>query len=96
MRPDDFWSYTMRELYLTCSAFQLHQHFEWERTRNVEFANYNVQYNFTTGKKVFKSIKKPSDLYELPTDVTINRKPIKIDKERQLRAVERHKKTYKL
>lgn len=41
---------------------------EWERTRNIEFSLYNVQYNGMSGKKLFKNIRKPRDLYGLPID----------------------------
>ena len=44
---------------------------EWERTRNLEFSLYNVQYNQMNGKKMFKNLKRPRDLYELASDKPI-------------------------
>ena len=69
-------------------AFNKRQSREWERTRNLEFTLYNVQHNAMSGKKLFKNLKRPKDLYRLPTDYTT---VIKIDKERQAAAVERVK-----
>ena len=45
-----------------------------------------------SGKAYFKSIKKPTDIFKLPQDNTYSGKKIKIDKDKQAIAVERHKK----
>ena len=43
------------------------------------------------GKPNFKGMKKPRDLFPLPQDTVSTGKVHKIDKERQAKAVERHK-----
>ena len=40
----------------------------WVRARNIEFATYNASVNPMNGKQNFRKLKKPSDLYRLPTD----------------------------
>ena len=85
-----FWRYTLRESYLMCKSYHLNQVREWERTRNLEFTNYNVQYGAMDGKKIFKHFNKPSDLYRLETDYDIE---VKIDKEQQKRSVDNVKLT---
>ena len=40
----------------------------WAQTRNIEFAIYNTSINSMNGKKNFRKVKKPSDLYKLPSD----------------------------
>ena len=75
-------------------AFEHNQILEWERTRNIELSSYASQVTMN-GKKAFK-LKKPSDLYELPTDIQRKQIAVKpIDKDRQLRAVNKHKKWLK-
>ena len=90
-----FWNYTLRELFLICDAYVHKSNVAWEHTRNIEFANYNTQYNPNNGKKIFK-FKRPSDLYRLPCDNPVSRKPIIIDKERQRLAVDKAKRILKL
>ena len=65
----------------------------WEHTRNIEFAQYNVQYNSMNGKKIFKNLKRPRDLYELPSDGIRYVKDLKIDVLRQKLAIEQMKAT---
>ena len=80
---------------MTVLAYKHKENLQWEHTRKLEFTMYNVQYSGVSGKKIFK-YKKPTDLYSLPTDITINRKPIIIDKERQRLAVDKAKRILKL
>ena len=53
---------------------------------------YNAVVNDMNGKKVFKTLKKPQDLYRLPSD-DIVAKQHKLDKERQTAALEKFKNT---
>ena len=64
-------------------------------TRNIEFAIYNSTYAGMSGTRPFKKIKKPSDVYKLPSDSVVSSKPVKIDKDRQRKAVEAAKKVLK-
>ena len=73
------------------ASFEHRQSLEWERTRNLEFSIYSSTVNFD-GKQVFK-VKKPIDMYSLPTDKRSKIKPAKIDKGRQKQSVERVKNT---
>ena len=82
----------MRELRLMCKRYEHDQLLRWQRTRNIEFAQYNVQYNQMNGKKVFKNIRSPKDLYALPSD-RISTTPVKINKDRQKSAIEQMKST---
>ena len=93
MKPDEFWTGTLRELYLIAKFYENDQNSRWQRTRNIEFAQYNVQYNAMNGKKIFKNLKKPRDLYELPSDGTRYVKDLKIDVLRQKLAIEQMKAT---
>lgn len=55
---------------------------------------YNVQYGAMSGKKIFKAIKKPADLYPLPTDKIHKKvKLVKPDEARQAVALESMKST---
>ena len=54
---------------------------------------YNIQYQPMSGKKMFKSVKKPQDLYKLPTDHVELKKVPKQDKNRQAAALENMKST---
>lgn len=53
----------------------------WDKVRNLEFAAYNTTFAGMNGERPFKKIRKPKDLYKLPTDNQFSG-PIKIDKER--------------
>ena len=48
--------------------------------------------NPMNGKPNFKRIKKPTDLFPLPQDTKVTDRVVKIDKQQQAIAVERHKK----
>ena len=75
-------------------AWENAQYREWERIRNLEFTMYNVQYQPMSGKKMFKTIKKPRDLYPLPTDTpTRATKPVEPSKKEQAAALESIKST---
>lgn len=47
-----------------------------------------------SGEQPYKKIKKPNDLYRLPTD-NVNLKPVKVDKERALADVQSMKQHFK-
>jgi len=66
----------------------------WDKVRNLEFAIYNTTFAGMSGEKPYKKIKKPSDLYKLPTD-NVNFKPVKVDKERALADVQSMKEHFK-
>ena len=61
-----------------------------ELQRNLEFAIYTTTFAGMSGVQVYKGIKKPSDLYKLPSDKR-NYKPIKIDKENLIKSVDKVK-----
>ena len=45
----------------------------WVLTRQIEFATYRSSIGGMSGKPNFKSVKKPTDLYVLPTDGKIKK-----------------------
>ena len=51
-------------------AFEYKETLEWQKTRRIEFAMYDTQFGGFSGKKIFKSLKSPSDLYALPSDTS--------------------------
>jgi hypothetical protein len=53
----------------------------WDKVRNLEFASYNTAFAGMSGERPFKKVRKPTDLYRLPTDNKFSG-PIKIDKTR--------------
>ena len=67
---------------------------EWERTRQLEYTMYTTTFAGMSGEQVYKKLKKPLDLYKLPTD-RYNLKPIKVDKVRASIDVENMKKHFK-
>ncbi len=67
---------------------------EWDKTRNIEFAVYNSTFAGMSGKKVFDKVRKPRDLYTLPTDYA-NIKPQKVDMVQAASDVERMKQHFK-
>ena len=44
----------------------------WMQTRNLEYASYTTTFGMN-GKKIFKGIKKPQDLYKLPTEIRVKK-----------------------
>ena len=58
--------------------------------RHLEFAIYTNAYAGMSGVKVNKNIKKPSDLYPLPSDRKVYKKVI-IDREQQKLSVDKVK-----
>ena len=48
-------------------AFRTQDELSWMQTRNIEYANYATTFSMN-GKRVFRSIKKPKDLYTLPSE----------------------------
>ena len=84
-----YWKYTLKELDFIAKSFEHKNSLDWERTRNIELATYSSVITMN-GKQAFK-LKKPSDLYALPTDAIKVNKTIKIDKDKQQIAVDRTK-----
>ena len=73
------------------AKYKQHKHdIRLELQRNLEFTLYNTTFAGMSGVKVFKSMKKPQDLYPLSSD-NKNYKPIKIDKVEQAKAIEKVK-----
>lgn len=60
--------------------------------RQLEFAIYNTTFAGMSGERPFKNIKKPKDLYTLPTDQT---KVVRVDNEMAKVNVERMKNHFK-
>ena len=58
--------------------------------RNLEFYLHRTTFAGMSGVQVFKDLKKPEDLYPLPSDKK-NHKPVKIDRAKQALAIERVK-----
>ena len=77
MEPDTFWGNTPLENYLFAKSHAKNEELLMILTRNIEFSNYNTAYAGMNGKRVFKKIKRPSDLYKLPSD-SVNE--LKVDK----------------
>ncbi len=67
---------------------------DWERTRQLEFTMYATTFAGMSGEQVYKKIKRPVDLYKLPTD-SYNLKPIKVDRVQASKDVENMKKHFK-
>ena len=67
---------------------------EWEKNRSLEFTMYNTTFAGMSGKKVFDKVRKPMDLYTLPTD-SLHTKPQKVDMVQAAADVERMKKHFK-
>ena len=67
-------------------AYELKQQKEWERTRYLAYITRVSVINAMTGKQVFKT-KNPAELFPLSIDKSRKRKVIKIDKDRQAKAV---------
>ena len=61
-----------------------------ELQRNLEFAIYTTTFAGMNGVQVYKKIKKPTDLYSLPSDNRIYKKII-IDREQQKLSVDKVK-----
>jgi len=67
-------------------------YYQWEMVRQLEFAIYNTTFAGMSGERPFKNIKKPKDLYRLPTDQT---QVVKVDNEMARANVERMKQHFK-
>ena len=98
MLPDLFWKSTIREAHLMCTAHINSNTAIWEAVRQIDYAIKTAAFvPNCMGKKgsqpVYKSIKKPTDLFQLPNDKRYN-KPVKIDKERTIAAVNKAKKIW--
>ena len=73
-------------------SYEIRLNKEWEIARYIVYGVFKAAYNDLNGKPYFKNIKTARDVFPLPQDVKTTRKVVKIDKERQAIAVERHKK----
>ena len=89
MDPEKFWKSTLRNIYYAIRAYEHSMDMQMHISRNIEYAIYSSAYAGINGTKVFKNIKKPSDIYPLNLDK--KRKPVKIDKERAEKAVNKMK-----
>lgn len=92
--PEKYWSYTLRENTLLATAFQNRDESSWMKFRNVEYAIYNTSFSMN-GKKIFKSIKKPQDLYSLPSEERKKNSAGVLDIERATKAWEEARKLHK-
>ena len=72
-------------------AYEIKQNKDWERIRYIAYSNMIASINSMNGKPNFKTVKKPTDLFPLPQDTRSIGKAVKIDKDKQAIAVERHK-----
>ena len=72
-------------------AYEIKESREWERLRYIAYITMVTSINDMSGKPYFKNIKKPTDIFSLPQDSKATGKVYKIDKERQAKAVARHK-----
>lgn len=79
--PEQWNSYTLHQLELLAKAHRTKEEQFWLGVRNIEFANYNTAFGFN-GKKIFREIKKPKDLYELPSDIKKTKTTAVFDLER--------------
>ena len=91
INPDSFWDNTWKQNYLLGEAYEIKQNKDWERIRYIAYSNLISSISIN-GKPNFKSIKKPTDIFTLPQDRKSVGNTVKIDKEQQAIAVERHKK----
>jgi hypothetical protein len=92
--PKIFWTLTLRQVLLLINQNNHNDTKLWDKVRNLEFTTYNTAFAGMSGERPFKKIKKPSDLYRLPTD-TVRLSSIKVDKERAVGDVEQMKKHFK-
>ena len=66
MDPAKYYSYTLKQLdYIARSNMKGNEE-KWRQTRNIEFAVYNSTIA-PNGKSAFR-MKKPSEVYRLPSD----------------------------
>ena len=66
--PIKYWDYTLKQLDYMAKCREKYSEENWMRNRNVEFAIYNASINAMNGKQNFRRLKKPADLYKLPSD----------------------------
>ena len=72
-------------------SYEIKENKEWERARYIAYVTMISSINSMNGKSNFKHIKKPTDIFTLPQDNKSTGKVVKIDKQQQATAVERHK-----
>ena len=94
INADQFWDSTWKYNHLVSEAYEIRENKAWERDRYIAYTIFTSTINSMNGKPVFKAIKKPTDLFSLPQDKAYINKPVKIDKERAARAVDKHKKVW--
>lgn len=90
--PKKFWTLTLRQVLLLIQRSRNKVYSQWELNRQIEFAIYNTTFAGMSGERPFKNIKKPKDLYRLPTDQT---KVVGVDNEMAKVNVERMKQHFK-
>lgn len=89
------WEYdylTWRDCHLMGESYEMSHIKSMEQTRFLAFSVYSATINDMSGKKVFKDIRKPTDLFPLPGD-NPNVHIDNYDAERARKAVEAFKKT---
>ena len=85
---------TIRECSLISAQKDAEDILKLEMQRNLEFTIYKTTFAGMNGSQPFKKIRKPKDLYSLPSDKR-KYKPIKIDKEQMRISVEKVKQSNK-
>ena len=92
--PQIYYRDTIRNHFKRAFAWENKESEDWKKYRFLAFSIIDWTFAGMEGKKVNKRLKKPEDLFKLPTDnqSLVN---IKIDKEEAAKAVERYKKNLK-
>ena len=73
-------------------AYEIKEDKEWERTRYIVYIQM-LSARAMDGKPYFKNIKKPTDVFPVSQDnKRVVGKKVVIDRDKQAKAVERHKK----
>jgi len=84
--PEKFWKLTLRQVLLLIQRSRFIDNSDWERTRNIEFSNYQTAFAGMSGENPFKKIKRPRDLYRLDNDISavipVDNKVASVDVER--------------
>ena len=59
----------MAEIGVLWKTKEKSEEFQLRMFRNIEFAIYNTTFAGANGERPFKKIRKPEDLYKLPSDI---------------------------
>lgn len=85
MTYEQFRLNTLRENILARKSYLWKEEQKWLRTRNIEFALIqNAKATSMSKHPPFRSIKKPTDLYKLPSDYKHEAEEVKRIKENQI------------